>query len=191
MSFNFIFGVLYLLIPGAIANIIPAIIKNHFKFLAYPIDFRINLFGKRLFGDNKTFRGLIWGIIGSIVIVFLQKILYEYNFFSNLSLVDYSEINFLLFGFLIGFGVLFGDLVGSFIKRRFDFKPGESFYVLDQINGGFGFALFLSIFYVLNQGLNFDTGTFIFMLLMILIWGIGHLIIKYLGFLFGIYKEKI
>ncbi|MEM0022950.1 MAG: CDP-archaeol synthase, partial [Archaeoglobaceae archaeon] len=34
----------------------------------------------------------------------------------------------------LAFGAMFGDLVGSFVKRRFNFKRGESFPVLDQIS---------------------------------------------------------
>ena len=181
MSFVFLLKILYLLLPGAIANMTPVFVRK-IKFLDYPLDFNLKFFGKRLFGKNKTFRGLIFGILASILIVLLQSFLYKYKNFYDISFVGYNNINIFGFGFLIGFGVLFGDLAGSFVKGRFGFKPGEHFFVLDQINGGIGFGLFVVLPYFMSWNLFFW---------MILVWFIGHLIIKYLGYLFGIGKEKI
>ena len=183
MSFiALIVKVLYFLMPAAFANMTPVFVRNSFKFLAYPVDFNKKLFGSRLFGSHKTFRGFIFGILAGIIIVILQSYLYRYNFFQNISLLDYTRVNIFIFGFLIGFGVLFGDLIGSFIKRRFNFKSGESFYVLDQINSGIGLAVFIVPFYFKSWNLAFW---------IIIIWFIGHFIIKYVGYLFNIDKKSI
>lgn len=192
MSFLFIIQILYLLVPAAVANMAPVFAKK-INFLNYSVDFGLKIGKNRLFGTNKTFRGFFFGVLGSIIFVLLQRILFNYRFFRNLSLVDYGEINLILFGFLIGFGVLFGDLIGSFIKRRLKVGPGKSLLVIDQINGGFGFALFIFIFYAFTEDLHlyFDIGSLLFLLSIVLIWGIGHLIIKYLGYLLGIDKKKI
>lgn len=181
MSLIFLLRVLYLIVPAAIANMMPVFVKK-INFINYPIDFKVNFTGKRLLGDNKTFRGLFFGIIGSIIIVFIQKYLFSYEIFRNISLIDYSEINFILFGFLGGFGVLFGDLIGSFIKRRLDIAPGKSLFMIDQINGGFGFVLLTGLFYLRSWSLIFW---------ILLIWTVGHFALKYVGYLFNIYKEKI
>lgn len=181
MSFVFFFSILYLLIPAAITNMIPVFMRK-IDFLNYPIDFNLKIFDTRLFGKNKTFRGLIFGIFGSMIVVLLQGFLYKYEIFFNISLINYSLINPLSFGFLVGFSVLFGDLIGSFIKRRFNFKPGEHFFVLDQINGGLGFGLLIILPYFRSWSL---------FLWVILSWFIGHLVLKYFGYLLGLYKEKI
>lgn len=181
MNFMFLLKILYLLLPAAFANMIPVFFRK-INFLNYPLDFKLKFFGNRLFGNNKTFRGLIFGILGSEIIVLLQSFLYKYELFFNISLVNYNLVNILGFGFLVGFGVLFGDLVSSFVKRRFSFKSGEHFFVLDQINGGLGFGFFIVLSYFKSWGL---------FLWVILVWFFGHLVIKYLGYLFGMYKEKI
>ncbi len=182
MSLIFLMQILYLLVPAAFANMAPVFVKNKFNFLDYPVDFRLIFFGRRLFGDNKTFRGFIFGIFSSILIVFIQSFLYRYEIFAKISLISYNEINILVFGFLIGFSVLLGDLISSFIKRRFNFKPGESFYILDQVNGGLGFVFVIIPIYFKSWSLA---------LWIVLIWLLGHLVIKYLGYLFRFEKKKI
>lgn len=181
MNFEFLIKILYLLLPAAVTNMMPVFVRK-INFLDYPLDFNLKFFGCRLFGKNKTFRGLVFGILGSIIVVLLQTFLYRYEFFSNLSLINYNLVNSIGFGFLIGFSVLLGDLVGSFVKRRFGFKPGEHLFILDQINGGVGFALLIVLPYF--RSLSLALGV-------ILVWFVGHLVIKYLGYLLGIYKEKI
>ncbi len=181
MNFIVILSIIYLIIPAVIANTMPVFVKKYFKKLNYPIDFYKKINGKRILGDNKTFRGFIFGILGSIIIVLLQKILSNYILFSKISLIDYSRINILLFGFLIGFFVLLFDSIASFIKRRLNFKPGESFFILDQINGGIGFVF--TIYFYLNS--------FNIILFSLIIWFLGHFLIKYLGYLFEIDKNKI
>ena len=181
MIFLFLLKLTYFLIPGAFANMIPVFVKK-LNFFNYPLDFRMNFFGERLFGANKTFRGLFFGIGIAIILLFFQQILYNYRFFKNLSLIDYSMVNFLLFGFLTGFGVLVGDLIGSFLKRRLYVAPGKSLLIVDQINGGFGLAIFIVPVYFKSL---------IFAIWIILAWTIGHFILKYLGYLLKLYKEKI
>ena len=182
MNLLFLLQVIYFLLPAAFANMTPVFMRNHFKFLAYPVDFNKKVYNKRVFGDRKTFRGFVFGILAAVIIVFMQKLLYGFGFFQKISLINYSSVNFLVLGFLIGFGCLFGDLIGAFIKRRLDFKPGESFFVLDQVNNIFGIALFVTPFYFSSWKIN---------LWFLLIWFLGHLIIKYLGFIFKIDKKMI
>ena len=43
---------------------------------------------------------------------------------------------------LLAIGAVFGDLLGSFIKRRMDYKSGQSFPIMDQ----FGFMIFALMF---------------------------------------------
>ena len=177
-----LFQIVCLLIPAAIANIVPVIARK-INFLNYPVDFGFKLGKNRLFGENKTFRGFFFGILFSILVVYLQKLLFGTYYFNALSLVNYNSINFILFGFLIGFSVLFGDLIGSFIKRRFNFKSGESFYFLDQVNSALGLVILFVPFYFTNY---LEISFWV-----LIVWTLGHLIVKYVGYFFGFDDKKV
>ena len=67
----------YLLFPVFVANMAPQVASRLeiLKFLDKPVDFGKSVFGKRIFGQNKTFRGFFVGVIFGVVISFLQYIL--------------------------------------------------------------------------------------------------------------------
>src|SRR5918996_6142789 len=65
-----------------------------------PIDFRLRFRNKRIFGENKTFRGLLgMGIGGSLFALFQTEVLHRYHSLASLEYFDYSAIPPLLFGF--------------------------------------------------------------------------------------------
>jgi len=162
------------MMPAYFANMAPVIAKKWFKKLAVPIDFDKNIFGK-----NKTFRGLIFGILFAIVIAYFQFLLYKLNFFGNLSFIDYS--NWFIIGFLFGFGALFGDLIESFIKRRLNIKPGERFVPWDQLDFVIGALVLVGI--LVNI-----TWMRIFFIAIISI--IGHILVNHAAYYLRIRKEK-
>lgn len=141
----FIIKCLYFMIPGIFANMAPVMFKNKFKALAIPVDLNHKFRGKPIFGKHKTYRGFIAGIPIAIIITYLQTILYQYDFFRNISIVPYAEYNFLILGFLIGFGALFGDLIESFFKRQLNYKPGQPFVPFDQIDAAVGALIFVNL----------------------------------------------
>jgi len=71
---------------------------------------------------------------------YLYFIFRHNNIFAEISLVDYS--NWLLFGFLMGFGALLGDMTKSFFKRRLGYAPGKPFIPFDQLDFVVGALLF-------------------------------------------------
>ncbi len=178
---NIIFQVIYFLIPGAFANMAPVLVKKWFKKLEYPIDCNKKIFGERILGDHKTFRGLIFGILAAIFGVFLQVLLYNFSFFKDLSVINYPTVNIVLLGFLIGFGILLGDAIGSFFKRRFKIRPGKEFMPVDQLDSPIVMFLIL---------LPFGYFDFRFVLIGVIFWGIGHILINYIGWYFKIKKNK-
>ncbi|MDR2707779.1 MAG: CDP-archaeol synthase, partial [Nitrososphaerota archaeon] len=106
-----------LLIIQAIVFIFPAYCANAMPVLVgggTKIDFGKNFVdGKRLFGNNKTFRGFLFGwIIG------LSVGLVEYYFVPS----DILSLS-VLFAVFAPFGALLGDLVAAFLKRRLDIAP--------------------------------------------------------------------
>src|SRR3989338_5984946 len=122
---NIIFQCFYFIVPAYLANMAPVIIRKNIPWLAIPVDFGKNLGKNRIFGEHKTYRGLIFGVLFAIIASYLQFLLHNADFFARLELVDYS--NWLLLGFLLGFGAMIGDLAKSFFKRRLNFAPGKPF----------------------------------------------------------------
>ena len=133
------------------------------KAIARPIDFGKNFVdGKRLFGDNKTWKGMLGYIIFNTLFSALWGFacmggaLKDLNFF-----YQYHEntIPFnLLIGVLLGLGYSIFELPNSFLKRRLDITPGKSisgfwkvfFVFLDQADSVFGVALVVWFFYPLG-----------------------------------------
>jgi len=139
---------LYLMLPAYFANMAPVFATKIFgnKF-SFPLDFNKTYKGKEILGKNKTWRGFLAGVLVGILIVYLQKYLYQVGFFKNLSLIDYTKINILLYGFLFGFGVILGDAVKSLFKRRTNLKPGDKWPPWDQLDflGGLILIFFVYI----------------------------------------------
>ena len=173
---NLIISALWFLLPAYFANMAPvfanALLKNNGK----PIDF-----GKNIFGNHKTYRGLISGILFAILVIYIQRYLANINFFNEISILDYSKINLLLYGFLLGFGTMFGDLIKSFFKRRLSIKPGSIFIPFDQIDYVIGAYLFLAIIY-------FPGWKFFGVSLVISFF--GNLIINQFGYLLKIREKR-
>jgi len=122
---------IWFFLPAASANMAPVIFKR-LPILSAPLDFNYTIFGKPILGKNKTWRGLLVGIIFSIIITYFQKAFYtEIKF---LTIINYSEISVLLFGFLQGFGALFGDALKSFFKSQLKKEHGTNWNPFDKIN---------------------------------------------------------
>ena len=148
MIVGLIIKTFYLILPGIFANTAPILFKHTFKFLAVPIDNNKTWNNKPIFGKNKTWRGMILGILVGMLITYFQKYLYQFEAIKNISLINYADINILLLGFLLGFGALAGDLVKSFFKRRVGIAPGQQFVPWDQIDSAVGGLLCLYIVYI-------------------------------------------
>ncbi len=125
------------MMPAYFANMAPVIVKKLFKKLAIPVN-------KKIFGKNKTYRGLIFGIFFAIIITFVQYILYP--LLKDISFLDYS--NWSEMGFLMGFGAVFGDLTKSFFKRRLNYQPGKPFIPFDQLDFVIGALLLVSLVFI-------------------------------------------
>jgi len=115
-----------------------------FNFLDKEVDFGKKFLGQPIFGSHKNWRGVIFGIIGGILMASFQLWLYQIPAVQKISLLDYPKINILAFGFLISAGAIFGDLLFAFIKRRLKMTPGARFLPFDQTNYVIGAAIFLT-----------------------------------------------
>lgn len=145
-------------ILGGILNMI-FVKTNFYKKYKYPIDcnrkFRD---GKRIFGDNKTWIGIVSMIVCCILSqVFIGFICNAFNINNHNQIYRFYEnkvgVN-VLTGFLFGFMYMLFELPNSFIKRRLDIECGKTntniigklFFVIDQIDSLIGVMLILVIF---------------------------------------------
>jgi CDP-2,3-bis-(O-geranylgeranyl)-sn-glycerol synthase len=126
-----------LLIVQALKFIFPAYCANATPVLAgggTSMDFGRNFSdGKRIFGNNKTFRGFFFGWTIGILVGLIEVFLFGFP---------------VLFALLTPLGALLGDLTGAFVKRRLGIAPGGLLPIIDQIDfviGAIVFALPLSL----------------------------------------------
>lgn len=96
--------------------------------------------GKRVFGDNKTWKGFF----GMIVLTALSAWLFWHDTFR------YSY----LCGAWLGFAYVLFELPNSFIKRRLNIQSGKNGGLLqtliDQADSAVGYALFMLFIYPLT-----------------------------------------
>ncbi len=171
----------YFILPAGFANIFASLSRLIFPKLNYPMDFYKTFNKERILGSHKTFRGLIFGICGGIIGSFIQYILYNFEFFRSLSLINYSQVSWLLVGFLFGFGAIIGDAIKSFFKRQTGIKPGEMFMPFDQIDWVIGALVFIMPLYVVSLR-EF--------LLLVVLYFLIHLIVKYVAFIFKLERRS-
>lgn len=138
--------------------------SNVFSFLKKPVDFSKSFFdGNRIFGDNKTFKG----VVGMIIFGILFSVLWGLILANSTSLSAYNYFyrnydNTLLFniltGTLTGVAYTLFELPNSFIKRRLGITPGKNdisgfkkvfFIFLDQADSIFGCVLVVCMFFPL------------------------------------------
>lgn len=119
--------ILYLAFPLILGGLLQGLVIRYriLTSLAWPLDLGHTFRGKRIFGDNKTFRGLVVMVAGSTLGMSAQGALFRYEIFRRLSLFDYSGIDLTTAGAVLGLGFILAELPNSFIKRRCDIAPGN------------------------------------------------------------------
>lgn len=137
---------LYFALPFYIANMAPVIMKK-FPYLGTPIDGGRTINNRRVLGDNKTWRGIVFGTVFGGLTALVQQFLTRYDTFSNLSIMDYSASWIFIFGLVAGFGALVGDAAKSYFKRRMAIPSGQPWIPFDQLDFIAGGLLFTALFY--------------------------------------------
>jgi CDP-2,3-bis-(O-geranylgeranyl)-sn-glycerol synthase len=134
---------LYFVLPAYGANMAPVIFAKlgWLKFLNQPIDGGKKWGRDYLFGQNKTWRGLVAAVIVGLIIAFIQSLLFDYPSFTDISIINYPA-SWIIFGALAGLGAILGDLAKSFFKRRVGIKSGGVWPVFDQLDFIVGFLVF-------------------------------------------------
>lgn len=161
----------YFLLPAYFANMAPVIWKPIFPWLDHPIDGGLTLNSRPLLGRNKTWRGLVLGILTAMVVAYIQYSLSDPSWLYPIGVSPY------LFGAVMGFGALFGDALKSMIKRQAGIAPGKSWPPYDQMD--FTVGAFLVTSFIFMPGI---------LQCAIVVVGValGHVLIKSFGRLLGL-----
>lgn len=133
----------YLFLPMLGGAILQGLCMRYgwFAFLAKPIDFGFTVRGRRLFGENKTFRGVLIFAIGTAFVLGVQaNVLHRVPEFQALETFNYQTVYSWLLGFSFGVAAMLSELPNSFIKRQLDIPVGAV-----------GQGLLLPILYILDQ----------------------------------------
>jgi CDP-2,3-bis-(O-geranylgeranyl)-sn-glycerol synthase len=142
---------LWFFLPAGLANSSPVFANKVpiLNKLGMPIDGGRTFRGKRVFGDHKTVRGFIVGVLTGFVVALIQMLLFNnFSWFVEVSgSINYSQPLVLLLGAALGFGALAGDAIKSFFKRQVGVKSGQSWFPYDQIDYIIG-GLFMSVPFV-------------------------------------------
>jgi CDP-2,3-bis-(O-geranylgeranyl)-sn-glycerol synthase len=134
-------------IPQALWFFLPAFVANPMAVVfggGTSIDFGRRLRdGERLFGDGKTWRGLVGGTVSGALLGFLLSV--PFNVLAPTSTWSFGSYGgAFAVSAVLAFGALLGDLGGAFLKRRMRKPRGAKAPVLDQYDFVVG-ALLLSL----------------------------------------------
>lgn len=169
----------WFILPAGVANIFASMSRYIVKS-EYPVDFYLGFRGKRIFGDHKTWRGVIVGSFFGTLFYILQIFLYSQEPFASISLIEYNIYPWYL-GLALSGGALFGDLVKSFFKRRLGIESGKPWIPFDQIDYIIGAVLLSSLIYFPGW----------FEVAMLVIGGfLFHVMFNHFGYWLGLQKNK-
>lgn len=148
-------------LPAYVANATPLLVIKLIK-QGHPIDLNRNFIDEKpIFGPGKTIEGFFIGILIGTITGIIQ---------------DQSNI---LRAVTLSLGAMFGDLVGSFIKRRLNIRRGDPAPILDQLAFILG-AIILSSYFE-----NYEVKEAI---MIVLITIPLHIFTNKLAYIFGLKK---
>jgi CDP-2,3-bis-(O-geranylgeranyl)-sn-glycerol synthase len=179
----YIISIEFLIIPliWALWIMLPAYVPNPVAALfggGTPVDFGKNYYdGNRIFGDGKTYRGLITGILAGIITGLILIRLADQ--FPSFNLPHHTLLSVIL----LASGALLGDLVKSFFKRRFGKDRGSKWPVADQYDLVAGAFLLLLIG---NPGWLFEVVKLPVFLVILIITPVLHRATNIIGYIFRV-----
>lgn len=137
-------------IPVTFAAILHMVVVklNLLPCLNKPLDLGKTLNGARIFGDSKTFRGVVAMVILSIAGCYLLQWLAELSpAIGRLNILLFDSHHPPLYGLLYGLGYTIAELPNSFFKRRNAIPEGKRGsllnIIIDQGDSPIGCLLFI------------------------------------------------
>ncbi len=196
-SFLLVLKILYLALPPTLAGILhmAAAKLDLLPSLNRPVDGGYTWRGRRIFGRNKTWRGLL--LIPVLTALFFYGQAWSFKWCQwarSMSFFDYtfprSYWTPLTAGFVYGLGYALAELPNSFVKRQLGIGPGQEaanevrwvFLLLDQGDSVLGCLLALCLFWCPPWKLFF---------LMLLVGTLLHLAMNFLLYLAGLRKRPV
>lgn len=132
---------LWFFLPAGVANGLPPILARLplIRDWNLPLDFGRSWRGKRLFGEHKTWRGLLGGTAAGALIGILTYYIQP----DSMPLQAGADVlgsvaGMAVLGSLLGFGALTGDALESALKRQWNKAAGTSWFPFDQLDYIFG-----------------------------------------------------
>lgn len=186
----------YLMLPVILGGIFNMVLVKLpvLEGLKTPMDRgRIMADGRRLWGDNKTWKGFLGMIVLTAFFMACFHMLYRSSDWArSVSLIPYGSfpnLGYSLFwGAVWGFGYVLFELPNSYVKRRINIDPGKKgggvagkvFTVVDQADSVIGCVIFLMLFY---------RPTLIDALVIVVLATLFHYVINILLYLVGLKKQ--
>ncbi len=177
---------LWLFLPAATANAAP-VFGPKIPFVRQwnsPIDGGRTFREQRIFGNHKTWRGLLCGIVIATLTLWIQQLLFRHVEWAQYvsGPVDYTSLPLFILGPLFAIGALGGDAIESFFKRQRGIKSGKAWVPFDQIDYIIGAVIVTLPFFVLSLSQY---------LWILSIWFSMHLLVSYIGWAVGLKKDPI
>ena len=146
---SFIQHISIVLIPLIFSNVLHMVVvkKNYINHLKHPVS-------RKLFGENKTWRGFVIVPFSNAIILHI------------INTLCYWSLKYAFFlGFVLGLAYVVFELPNSFVKRRLGILPGASFNyrgrsysLIDKMDSAFG----VCITYVLLEYIHYKYGILLF-----------------------------
>ena len=181
-----IFLALWFFLPAGLANTAPIFAAQVPQLKKYdaPIDGGLVFRGRRLLGAHKTWRGLLFGAITAIAVLWVQQQLAgSIGWLRTWTQpLDYAHLGTVSLGILLGIGALGGDALKSFFKRRFNIAPGKTWFPFDQVDYIAGASL-ATCFVVALPLLAYVCA--------LILWPAIHIASTQIGYVLGLKEERI
>jgi hypothetical protein len=158
---------------------------NWASAMTYPLDHGLTFRSRRIFGKNKTYRGVVVMVIASIALTYFYAFLVsKSSSVAALNLLDFEHYSPLVYGVIYGLGYVLGELPNSFAKRQLSITEGKSNSfiqrLIDQLD---------SVVVTLLIMMPFSNFTWRHFWAGIIFYGLLHLVINYLLYLLKLRKE--
>jgi CDP-archaeol synthase len=120
----------------------------------FPLDGGLTFRGHRLFGSNKTFRGIVVIIPAAAMAMPLVALLLDRTLPFPAGLWPLTPIGYAALGAWSALGFMLGELPNSFVKRRLGIAPGAAAagpsvlwqLAADRLDSGVGLLIAASLF---------------------------------------------
>jgi CDP-diglyceride synthetase len=123
---------LFLPMIGGLLVHAPVLRFDLWRSLKQPLDSGRTFRGKRIFGDNKTWRGVI---VMSAGVIASTATLLQAGWYRAKIPAEVAAAHPLALGALLSLGIFAGELPNSFVKRQLGIEPGK------QRGGAIGVAI--------------------------------------------------